>query len=90
MAEGPAWSHGWAMGQHQKTRFSGLPTHRTAGVHGYGLAGALVVTGILGLDLSAGLGWALIVLGGWFAALTSQRVTRSGATEADGPDSAFE
>ena len=73
MAEGHALSHGWAMRQ-QKTRSPGLPTHGTAGVLGYGLAVALVVTGILGLELSAGLGWALIVLGGWFAALTSQRV----------------
>jgi len=40
---------------------------------GYGLAVALVATGIFGLELSSGVGWALILLGGWSATLTSQR-----------------
>ena len=40
---------------------------------GYGLAVALVGAGILGLELSSGGGWALILLGGWVATLASQR-----------------
>jgi hypothetical protein len=39
----------------------------------YGLAVALVAAGILGLELSSGVGWALILLGGWSATLASQR-----------------
>jgi hypothetical protein len=39
----------------------------------YGLAVALAAAGILGLELSNGVGWALILLGGWSATLASQR-----------------
>ena len=72
MAEGHALSHGWAMGQQQKIRSTRRRTHSNAGVLGYGLALALVATGILGLGLSSGVGWALILLGGWVATLRSQ------------------
>jgi len=73
MAARHALSHGWAMGHQQKIRSTRRRTHNNAGVPGYGLALALVATGILGLELSSGVGWALIVLGGWFATLRSQR-----------------
>jgi hypothetical protein len=91
MAEGHALSHGWGMAHPRKPGSRYVRTYsdarglRRAG--GYGIAVALVATGILGLELSAGLGWALIVFGGWFATLTSQRMTREGATEADGAGS---
>src|SRR5829696_7031729 len=82
------------MGQKQTAQSPRRPTHGDAGGFGharrYGLAVALVATGILGLELSAGLGWALVVLGG--CSPLSQpnalrEVVRRGPT---GPDSRFE
>lgn len=76
MAEGHAVSHGWVMAP-QRTRSPGRLTRGNGGVfvggRGYGLAVALVAAGILGLELSSGVGWALILLGGWVATLRSQR-----------------
>ena len=85
MAGGRALSHGWAMGQQQKIPSTRRRTHSKAGVLGYGLALALVATGILGLELSSGVGWALILLGGWFATLTSQRAADQVGTDESEP-----
>jgi hypothetical protein len=77
MAEALALSHGWLMAQQPHTRSPGRLTRGDAGGlvrgRGYVLAVALVAAGILGLELSSGIGWGLILLGGWFAALASQR-----------------
>jgi hypothetical protein len=77
MAEGHAVSHGWVMAQQRHTRSNGRLTRGNEGVlvrgRAYGLAVALVAAGILGLKLSSGFGWGLIVLGGWSATLASQR-----------------
>ena len=77
MAEALALSHGWVMAQQRHTRSTGHLTRGNPGGlvrgRGYVLAVGLVAAGILGLELSSGIGWALILLGGWFAALVSQR-----------------
>jgi hypothetical protein len=77
MAEALALSHGWVMAQQRHTHSTGRLTRGNAGVlvrgRGYVLAVALVTAGILGLELSSGVGWALILLGGWLATLLSQR-----------------
>ena len=77
MAEGHAVSHGWVMAQQRPPRSPALLPRGNGGVlvrgRGYGLAVALVAAGILGLELSSGVGWALILLGGWVATLASQR-----------------
>ena len=77
MAEGQALSHGWVMAQQRHTRSPARLPHGNGGVfvggRGYGLAVALGAAGILGLELSSGVGWALILLGGWVATLASQR-----------------
>ena len=77
MAEGRAVSHGWVMAQQRHTRSPGRLTRGDEGVltrgGAYGLAVALVAAGILGLKLSSGFGWAVILLGGWVATLASQR-----------------
>ena len=88
MAEALSLSHGWVMAQQRHTdSLARLPRGNRGvflGGRGYGLAVALVAAGILGLELSSGIGWALILLGGWFATLTSQRATRGGAAGGDG------
>ena len=73
------------MGQQQQIRSTRRRTHSNAGVLGYGLALALVATGILGLEISSGVGWALILLGGWFATLTSQRAADQVGTDESEP-----
>ena len=72
-------------GQQQKIPSTRRRTHSNAGVLGDGLALALVATGILGLELSSGVGWALILLGGWFATLTSQRAADQVGTDESEP-----
>jgi hypothetical protein len=42
----------------------------------YGLPVTTIGAGILIIELSAGIGWGLIVAGMWFAALLAQRATR--------------
>jgi hypothetical protein len=77
MAEGHALSHGWVMAQQRHTGSLARLPRGNRGVflrgRGYGLAVALVGAGILGLELSSGVAWALILLGGWVATLASQR-----------------
>jgi hypothetical protein len=77
MAEGHALSHGWVMAQQRHIRSPARLPRGNGGVfargRAYGLAVALVAAGILGLELSSGVGWALILLGGWSATLRSQR-----------------
>ena len=71
-------SHGWVMAQRLNTHPPApRRTRRNGGVFVLGrrfrLAVALVTAGILALELSSGVGWALILLGGWSATLASQR-----------------
>jgi hypothetical protein len=77
MAEGHALSHGWVMAQQRHTHSPARLPQSSGGIfvmgRVYGLAVALVAAGILGLELSSGVGWALILLGGWSATLASQR-----------------
>jgi hypothetical protein len=77
MAEALALSDGWVMAQQRHSRSPGPLIRGNGGVfvrgRRYSLAVALVAAGILGLELSTGVGWALILLGGWSATLASQR-----------------
>jgi hypothetical protein len=77
MAEALALRDGGVMAEQRHTRSLGRLIRGGGDVfvlgRGYGLAVALVAAGVVGLELSSGVGWALILLGGWSATLTSQR-----------------
>jgi hypothetical protein len=70
-------SHGEGMAHQLHTPSPGRLIRGNGGVfargRAYGLAVVLVAAGILGLELSSGVGWALILVGGWSATLASER-----------------